>query len=708
VAFFFKYSVDQGWLTEWVRLAIGLATGIALVALGFRGAGKGEPLGTVLAGGGIATFFITGFVGHQWFGLISYPLTFGFLFAASALGVLLALRSGLQALAIVGMFGSLLTPLILAPPTADVAGLALYVALIVASVGAVYMIRAWRAVFLLTAVASWWILGSVLYGAPEAGAGTGWVLQGVILFCALTFWLVPLVRARLRAAHPQRWLRPESAFPPEIGGPETGLPFVTWNVHLDALSLFMPLTAIGFSAWLWELSRLQLGWVFLAGALLAQGVGAWLTRSPDPEESASTQSFVAILLSTVGLGLVLTGDVLYLAFMAEAAALVAVGSRKESPILMGMGVVVEILVAVLFISHMVFGSPLLDGNPSSAFDFLAVAGGFFIGTRLPEGTGRTGGFVLSYLALLVLTAHQLAAHPTYLYLAYVLIAVGTRFLAFRWKNRLVEQLGNMALALVVVGFVVGIQSGRTLLDGDFLLLVDLAAVAGVVYMGTLSSDEVARKGLFAAAYLAGLALFFREMAGHPSVLYLTCIVVAVATQVTARRWNNLFLSALGHVPVLLFWTFLGHGFETERTLSGGSLDAFLDLAALAAMVWIALLLKDRRLRIAYLYAAYGGVLGWTYRELHPLAQAQPLTSLALGVEGAMVLVWGLVKNQVLMQKTGMATLLLVLAKVLLVDLAAVEPVWRVLLLFVFAVLFLGLSRFVQGLRAPAGTKEPSG
>ncbi len=73
-------------------------------------------------------------------------------------------------------------------------------------------------------------------------------------------------------------------------------------------------------------------------------------------------------------------------------------------------------------------------------------------------------------------------------------------------------------------------------------------------------------------------------------------------------------------------------------------------------------------------------------------------SLAFGIEGTVLLVAGLMTNRGVLQKTGMATLLLVVVKVLAVDLAAVEPIWRVFLLFVFAVLFLLLSKFVQGRR----------
>jgi hypothetical protein len=253
----------------------------------------------------------------------------------------------------------------------------------------------------------------------------------------------------------------------------------------------MPLVGLLLSAWLWELSRPDLGWAFLGAALLAWAVGSVLSRTTDPEGSAETQRLVSVLLSTVGLGLVLTGEVLYLVFIVEAVALFAVGSRKDNPPLVGMGTLVELVVICLFLVRMAMGSRLLGGDVSALFDLAAVAGAALIGGQLRRPDAR-----------------------------------------------------------------------------------------GTFFVG-----------------------------------------------------------------------------------------------------------------------AYLGLLAWTARELAPLEQAQALTSLAIGLEGTGILVAGWVMERSFLQQMGMATLLLVVAKVLLVDLAAVEPMWRVLLLFLFALLFLVLSKFVQ-LRRP--------
>jgi uncharacterized membrane protein len=488
VAFFFRYSIDQGWLTEWVRLILGTLAGAVLVGLGYRGAGKGEPLGTVLAGGGIGTFFITGFAGHQWFQLISYPLAFGLLVAVSALGIFLALRSGRQALAVVGLVGALATPLILPSPSPDVAGLALYVCLIVGSVAALFVARGWRGVFLLAAATSWVVLALAVGVSEEDPEASLWTLQGAVVFCALAFWLVPLLRAALRGRDPGRWPRPDRGR-------------FAWSAHMDGLSVSMPVAGVLLSAWLWDLPRLEIGWAFFGTALLAVGVGAWLSRVGNPEGSAETQRHVAILLSTLGLALALRGDLLYLVLVAEAAGLLVIGARRGDRVLVGMGGAVEVVVAAIFWSRLDMASSFWAGDPTAWIDLLALAGAALVG-----------------------------------------------FLVRGW---------------------------------------------------------------------------------------------------TARR--------------------------------------------------------------LFLYGAYVGLLAWTARELYPLPQGQALMSMAFGVEGAALLVTGLMNDRIQLQQVGMATLLMVVGKVLLVDLSAVQPIWRVFLLLIFALLFLALSKLVQsrrGRESEGGTGPP--
>ena len=109
--------------------------------------------------------------------------------------------------------------------------------------------------------------------------------------------------------------------------------------------------------------------------------------------------------------------------------------------------------------------------------------------------------------------------------------------------------------------------------------------------------------------------------------------------------------------------------------------------------------------MTFLFLAHGLLLVWTAEQLLPLEQGQALTSLAWGVVGTTLLVAGFLVGRSLMHKSGMATLLLVAGKLLLVDLASVEPIWRVLLFSVFGGLFLILAKVTEG-RRKGGDGEP--
>ena len=467
----------------------------------------------------------------------------------------------------------------------------------------------------------------------------------------------------------------------------------------------MPLTAISFSTWMWDLSRFQLGWAFLGAALLAQGVGWWIAQTHDSEDSATTQWFVAILLSTVGLGLVLTGDVLYFAFMAEAAALFAVAARKRSRMLFGFGVAVQLLVLGIFVFRLVVPRLFLEDGISPVPDLAAIAIAGVVGARYMGVTGRKVFLGGAYLGFLAITAWELRNHLSLLYLAFLVEAVATRVVASRFKDRFLEGLSYVAFGLVVLFFVIGIQSGRTILEGDVTLLVDVAALLGAVFLGTHASSQDLRRGFFIGAYLGVLSLLGRELMDYSGVLYAVFLVTAVVTQTLASRGKSSFWVGVGHLPMLVALGFFASGFEGGRNLLTGDLISLVDLVAIGTAAYIGTLLTGRQGRNLYLLASYVCLLMWTGRELYPFQQGQALMSFAFGLQGACVLVAGFLMDRPVLQKIGVATLLLVVVKVLLVDMAAVEPIWRVLLLFVFGGLFLLLSKFVQG-RKPATPQGP--
>jgi len=122
-AFLVKYSIDQGWMPPAVRCTLGFAFGLALV-------GGGEylrrhPLGQAVVGlrrdavpaaltaAGLFAAFASVYAAYALYGLVGSGVAFGLLAATAFAGFALAYVQG-PPIAVLGLLGSLATPLIVA------------------------------------------------------------------------------------------------------------------------------------------------------------------------------------------------------------------------------------------------------------------------------------------------------------------------------------------------------------------------------------------------------------------------------------------------------------------------------------------------------------------------------------------------------------------------------------------------------------------
>ena len=81
------------------------------------------------------------------------------------------------------------------------------------------------------------------------------------------------------------------------------------------------------------------------------------------------------------------------------------------------------------------------------------------------------------------------------------------------------------------------------------------------------------------------------------------------------------------------------------------------------------------------------------RELAPTVDGQGYLTIAWGVYGAALLILGLRLNYSRLRQVALGTLMLVVAKLFIVDLAELETIWRVLLFMGFGGVFLLLSYY---------------
>src|SRR4029453_16336485 len=124
----FKYSVDQGWITEAMKIGFGLLSGTGISIIGFKLASRlaRSAIGEILIGMGAcilyATFSFAGIYYRLW-----EPMTVLLGMSAVTVGIsVYAFRFQSRLLMIMAMAGGLLSPLLMRPETDQVFALFLY------------------------------------------------------------------------------------------------------------------------------------------------------------------------------------------------------------------------------------------------------------------------------------------------------------------------------------------------------------------------------------------------------------------------------------------------------------------------------------------------------------------------------------------------------------------------------------------------------
>jgi uncharacterized membrane protein len=111
---FLRYSIDHGWLSPPVQMAIGLLSGIGLlVACELRAARRYAVTANALDAAGLAILFATVFAGHARWNLVGLLPAFLLMAVVAALAVVLALRRDSLSIAALGLLGGFATPALL-------------------------------------------------------------------------------------------------------------------------------------------------------------------------------------------------------------------------------------------------------------------------------------------------------------------------------------------------------------------------------------------------------------------------------------------------------------------------------------------------------------------------------------------------------------------------------------------------------------------
>ena len=136
IGFFLKYAFDNGWIQPAGRIALGVATGVALLLAGERlqRAAYRVPAQALVATG-VAALYLSVFAAYAFYQLIAQPVAFGFMVMVTVTALALSMHHDARAIAVLANLGGFLTPVLLA--TNRDAGVALFTYLAVLDCGMV-------------------------------------------------------------------------------------------------------------------------------------------------------------------------------------------------------------------------------------------------------------------------------------------------------------------------------------------------------------------------------------------------------------------------------------------------------------------------------------------------------------------------------------------------------------------------------------------
>jgi uncharacterized membrane protein len=113
-AFFLKYAFDNRWIGELGRVAIGVAAGITLTALGYRyHKRKWRVFSQILTTGGIVLLYLSAYASYAFYQLAPQRAAFVYLTILIAEAAGLALLYRAPAIAVMALLGGFLTPVLL-------------------------------------------------------------------------------------------------------------------------------------------------------------------------------------------------------------------------------------------------------------------------------------------------------------------------------------------------------------------------------------------------------------------------------------------------------------------------------------------------------------------------------------------------------------------------------------------------------------------
>lgn len=184
IGFFFKYAIDQGWINETARIALGGVIGALVLALSEIWHRQKTKIGKVLTAGALGVWYFTIFAAYDFYGQIGPDVAFALFIAVTAVAVAQSYRYSSKELGVVSLVAAFLAPALVDFGSSQQTVLFTYLTIINAGALAVLSRRYWLELPVVVVLANFlhftaWFTRT---STSEAMAGVIFLLVNYALF----------------------------------------------------------------------------------------------------------------------------------------------------------------------------------------------------------------------------------------------------------------------------------------------------------------------------------------------------------------------------------------------------------------------------------------------------------------------------------------------------------------------------------------------
>ena len=342
VAFLLKYAVDRKIvvLSLEMRLVAVAIAGLAMLAIGWRLRNTARVYALSMQGGGTGVLFLTVFAALRLWQMLPAGLTFAMMVLLTAFTGTLAVLQNARSLAILGIIGGFLAPVLTSTGEGSHVALFSYYLILNAAILSIAWFRTWRELNLI-GFGFTFIIGSLWgyqYYKPEFLLST----MPFLVLHFLFYQVIAIIYATRQSL-------------PKLGAVDGTLVFGT------------PVIVFGLQAAL--VRDIEYGLAISAGiaALFYALVAVWLHRRKQSELRMLIESFTALAVAFATLMIPLALDARWTSatWALEGAALVWVGCRQNRHLANLAGASLIILSGLAFLDHgwqPIEGLPVINGN----------------------------------------------------------------------------------------------------------------------------------------------------------------------------------------------------------------------------------------------------------------------------------------------------------------------------------------------------------